>query len=41
MRRFVRSGLVSAILTVLLWILVLLMALIYFRVLMKGHVWLD
>jgi predicted RND superfamily exporter protein len=41
MGRFVRSGLVRAILTVLSWILVLLMAFIYFRALMKGHIWLD
>jgi hypothetical protein len=32
---------VSTILTVLSWILVLLMALFYFRVLVKGHICLD
>ena len=41
MRRFTRSGLVSTILTVLSWIVVLLLVFIYFRTLMKGHIWLD
>jgi len=41
MRRFAISRVVSTILTLLSWILVLLMALFYFRVLMRGHIWLD
>jgi hypothetical protein len=36
MHRFAISGVVSTILTLLSWILVLLIALFYFRVLMKG-----
>jgi hypothetical protein len=36
MRRLAISGVVSTILTLLSWILLLLMALFYFRLLMKG-----
>jgi uncharacterized membrane protein YqaE (UPF0057 family) len=41
MRNFIRSGLVSIILTVLSWILVLLIAFFYIRALMKEPIWLD
>jgi len=41
MRQFVRSGVVSTVLKVLSWILVLLLVLFYFRILMKGHIWMD
>jgi len=40
--RFLRpGGAVSIILTVLSWILVLLLAVYYFRILMQGRFWLD
>jgi hypothetical protein len=41
MRNFIRSGLVSIILTVLSWILVLLIAFFYIWALMKEPIWLD
>jgi hypothetical protein len=41
MRRFAISSVMSTILTVLSWILVLLMAVFYFRFMVKGHIWLD
>jgi hypothetical protein len=41
MRNFVRSGWVSTILIVLSWILLLLIAFIYIRTLMKEPLWFD
>jgi hypothetical protein len=41
MRKVVRSGWVSTILTVLSWILLLLIAFFYIRALMKEPIWLD
>ena len=40
-RREVRSGWVSTILIVLSWILLLLIAFLYIRALMKEPMWLD
>jgi hypothetical protein len=41
MRNFGRSGSVSTIVTILLWILVLLIAFFYIRALRNQPIWLD